>query len=109
MLCHSNTKDDCAEERNSVGGGTEKWMQTSGWRTDLTAGVPVGFRDTGNGHLKMNLQQSASGKRGGVKVDNRLHQNLAFKEKRSLRRSFSIKVQLQEQVLIVFLTNGEKT
>ncbi|GLD48820.1 pro-interleukin-16 [Lates japonicus] len=91
ILCHSKTNDDCAEEWNGgeVSDGCRTWGPT--WGTDLTAGDQTGCRDTENGHCRT-TQQLALEKRGGSKADNQLHHTTTLREnKRSIRRSFSIK------------------
>ncbi|XP_067453826.1 pro-interleukin-16 isoform X2 [Thunnus thynnus] len=90
ILCHSKTTDDCPgpEERHAgeVSEGRRTWGP--GWRTDLTAGNTTGYRDTENGQWK----QSAMEKRGGTEAANQLHHTTTHREnKKSIRRSFSIK------------------
>lgn len=66
------------------------------WRTDVTAGNQIGYRDTESGHSGT-IQQSALERRGGSKADIQLHHTTTLRgNKRSIRRSFSIKVRLQE-------------
>ncbi|XP_058485926.1 pro-interleukin-16 [Solea solea] len=95
ILCHSKTNDDCGEERNS-GAVADGWCRTQGssWRTEATtAAVHAGHRGAENGHCRRTAnQQPALERRGGSKTDDRLHHsNTGRENKRSLRRTFSIK------------------
>ncbi|XP_039980626.1 pro-interleukin-16 [Xiphias gladius] len=91
ILCHSKTNDDCVEERHAgeVSDGCRTWGPS--WRTDVTAGNQIGYRDTESGHSGT-IQQSALERRGGSKADIQLHHTTTLRgNKRSIRRSFSIK------------------
>ncbi|XP_044068029.1 pro-interleukin-16 isoform X2 [Siniperca chuatsi] len=91
ILCHSKTNDDCPEQRHAgeVSDRCRTWGP--GWRTDVTAGDQTQYRDTENRHWRTS-QQSAVDKRGGTEADNQLHHATTLREnKRSIRRSFSIK------------------
>uniref|UniRef100_UPI001ED7D40E pro-interleukin-16 n=1 Tax=Scatophagus argus TaxID=75038 RepID=UPI001ED7D40E len=91
ILCHSKTNDDYSEERNGGEGseGCRTWGP--GWKTNLAAGHPEQYRDTENRHWRT-TQQSALDKRGSIVADNEVHHNSMLREnKRSIRRSFSIK------------------
>ncbi|XP_074480620.1 pro-interleukin-16 isoform X1 [Sebastes fasciatus] len=91
ILCHSKTNDDCPEERHAgeVADGCRTWGP--GCRADGTAGDQTRYRDTENRHWRA-TQQSAQEKRGGTEADNQLHHTTTLREnKRSIRRSFSIK------------------
>ncbi|XP_040893196.1 pro-interleukin-16 [Toxotes jaculatrix] len=91
ILCHSKTTDDCVEERHAgeVSDGCRTWGPS--WRTDVAAGDHTGYRNTDNGHCRT-TQQSTLEKRGGSKADDQLHHTTTLREnKRSIRRSFSIK------------------
>ncbi|XP_062273658.1 pro-interleukin-16 [Scomber scombrus] len=90
ILCHSKTTDDCPspEERHAgeVSEGRRTWGP--GWKTDLTAGDRAGYRDAENRQWK----QSAMEKRGGTEAAKQPHHSTTLREnKKSLRRSFSIK------------------
>lgn len=94
ILCHSKTNDHCPEERHAgeVADGCRTWGP--GCRADGTAGDQTRYRDTENRHWRA-TQQSAQEKRGGTEADNQLHHTTTLREnKRSIRRSFSIKVWL---------------
>ncbi|XP_019935712.2 pro-interleukin-16 isoform X2 [Paralichthys olivaceus] len=89
ILCHSKTNDDSVEERNA--GEMADGCRTQGLRTDVTAGVQTGYRDTENGHCRM-TQHSDLERRGASKAEHPLHHTHTLREnKRSIRRSFSIK------------------
>ncbi|XP_070758841.1 pro-interleukin-16 [Enoplosus armatus] len=91
ILCHSKTNDDCPEERHAGEVSDVRRTCSPGWRTDATTGDRTQYRHTENGHWRT-IQQSASEKRGGTEADNQLHHTTTNKEnKRSIRRSFSIK------------------
>ncbi|XP_034437531.1 pro-interleukin-16 isoform X4 [Hippoglossus hippoglossus] len=91
ILCHSKTNDDGVEERNAGDMADGCRTQGSSWRTDVTAGVQTGYRDTENGHCRT-TQQSDLEKRGESKAEHQLHHTNTLREnKRSMRRSFSIK------------------
>ncbi|XP_029318440.1 pro-interleukin-16 [Cottoperca gobio] len=84
ILCRSKTNDDCPEERHAG-------EMSDGCRTDMTVEDHTQYRDTKNGHWRT-TQQSALQKRGGTKADNQLHHTTTHREnKRSIRRTFSIK------------------
>ncbi|XP_026149152.1 pro-interleukin-16 isoform X1 [Mastacembelus armatus] len=91
ILCHSKAKDDCLEERHA--GEVSHGCRTLGpsWMTDVTVQDQTGYRDTENGHWRM-TQHSALEKRGGSEADNQVQHTTSLREnKRSIRRSFSIK------------------
>lgn len=70
-----------------------------GWKTGVTAGDQTRCRDAENGQWRT-TQQSALEKRGGTEADSQVHHTNTLREnKRSIRRSFSIKVRLQEFAL----------
>lgn len=94
ILCHSKTSDDCpgTEDRHAGDGLDGGRVWGPGWRTDLTANDGKGYRDAENGHWRKS-QQTVTEKRGGDEAANQLHHANTLREnKRSLRRSFSIKV-----------------
>uniref|UniRef100_A0A3Q3K2E2 Pro-interleukin-16 n=1 Tax=Monopterus albus TaxID=43700 RepID=A0A3Q3K2E2_MONAL len=87
ILCHSKTSDDCLEERHDsdILGGCRTWGPS--WKPDVTPMEQSGHRDAENGHWRTALE-----KRGGSVADNQEHHTITFREnKRSIRRSFSIK------------------
>ncbi|KAK5874600.1 hypothetical protein PBY51_019535 [Eleginops maclovinus] len=83
ILCHSKTNDDCLEERHAgeVSHGCRTWGP--GGRTDRTIGDQTQYRDSEDGHWRTALEG-----RGGTEAD---HSVTLRENKRSLRRSFSIK------------------
>ncbi|XP_069029015.1 pro-interleukin-16 isoform X2 [Embiotoca jacksoni] len=90
ILCHSKTNDDCPEERH--GAEVSDGCRTAGpsWKTPAVAENQAAFRDTPTGAWRTS-QRSAEERRGGSEAD-RQHQTSTLREnKRSLRRSFSIK------------------
>lgn len=96
ILCHSKTNDDCPEERHAgkVSDGCRTWGP--GWTTDVTAGDQTRYRDTDSKHWRTS-QQSTLEKRGGSEADHPVHHTTTLREsKRSVRRSFSIKVRLHK-------------
>ncbi|XP_070826145.1 pro-interleukin-16 isoform X2 [Chaetodon trifascialis] len=91
ILCHSKTNDDYPEERHAgeVSDGSNTW--SPGWKTDVTVGDQTQYIDTENRHWRT-TQQSALEKRGGTEAHNQVHHTATLREnKRSVRRSFSIK------------------
>ncbi|KAG7220825.1 hypothetical protein INR49_031564 [Caranx melampygus] len=91
ILCHSKTNDDCVDERHAgeVSDGCRTWSPS--WGTDGAAGNQMGYRDSENGHHRT-TQQSALEKQGGSKANDQSHHTTTLREnKRSIRRSFSIK------------------
>ncbi|TMS13136.1 hypothetical protein E3U43_018211 [Larimichthys crocea] len=91
ILCHSKTNDDYPEEKHAgeVSDGCRTWGP--GWKTDVTAGDQTRYQDTENRHWRT-TQQSLLEKRGGTEADHQLHHGSTLREnKRSIRRSFSIK------------------
>ncbi|XP_070689069.1 pro-interleukin-16 [Pempheris klunzingeri] len=91
ILCHSKTNDDYPEERHTgeVSDGCRTWGP--GWKADVTAGDQTRYIDTENGQWRT-TQQSILEKRGGTEADNQVHHSNTLREnKRSIRRSFSIK------------------
>ncbi|XP_032392428.1 pro-interleukin-16 [Etheostoma spectabile] len=87
ILCHSKTNDDCSEARHAgeVSDGCRTWGP--GCRTDGPAVDQTRYKDTENGHWRT-TQHSALERRGGAEAD---HPNTLRENKRSIRRSFSIK------------------
>ncbi|XP_031156838.2 pro-interleukin-16 isoform X1 [Sander lucioperca] len=87
ILCHSKTNDDCPETRHAgeVSDGCRTWGP--GCRTDGPAGDQTRYKDTEHGHWRT-TQHSALERRGGAEAD---HPNTLRENKRSIRRSFSIK------------------
>ncbi|KAM9366653.1 pro-interleukin-16 [Symphorus nematophorus] len=91
ILCHSKTNDDYPEEKHAVEVSDKCRTWGPGWNTDATAGEHTQYRDTENRHWRT-TQQSALEKRGGTEADNQMHHSSTLREnKRSIRRSFSIK------------------
>ncbi|KAE8297660.1 Pro-interleukin-16 Interleukin-16 [Larimichthys crocea] len=91
ILCHSKTNDDYPEEKHAgeVSDGCKTWGP--GWKTDVTARDQTRYQDTENRHWRT-TQQSLLEKRGGTEADHQLHHGTTLREnKRSIRRSFSIK------------------
>ncbi|KAM8894734.1 pro-interleukin-16 isoform 2-T2 [Spinachia spinachia] len=89
ILCHSKTNDDCPEGRHARSDGCKRCGP--GCRALLTAGGQIHCRNTGNGHWRTS-DPSALGKRGDTESDNQLQHTSTLKEnKKSTRRSFSIK------------------
>lgn len=98
ILCHSKTTDDCPSPEDRHAGEVSEGHRTwgPGWRTDLTAGDRTGNRDAENGQWK----RSAMEQRGGTDAANQTHHTTTLREnKKSIRRSFSIKVRLQDFAL----------
>ncbi|KAM3876865.1 pro-interleukin-16 [Diretmus argenteus] len=95
ILCHSKTNDDCPSPEERPGGG-EGWEGGGGWGpgwgTDPAARDGKGYGDAENGHWRKNQQQPSGEKRGGTEGENQSHHASLLREnKRSIRRSFSIK------------------
>lgn len=96
ILCHSKTNDDGVEDRNAGEVADGCRVRGPSWRTLATAAVQTGCRDTESGHCRA-TRHSAPEKRGGSKAEIQLHHTATLREnKRGIRRSFSIKVRLQE-------------
>lgn len=94
ILCHSKTNDDCPDERH--GGTVSERCRTwgPGWKTDDTAGDQTHHRDTENRHWRK-TQQSSLERNENTDKDHLVHPTTTLREtKRSIRRSFSIKVRL---------------
>lgn len=94
ILCHSKTNDDYTEEKHAgqVSDGCGTWGPSC--ETDVSARDRPHHRDTENRHWRK-TQQSTLERNGGNNTDNLVHHTITHREnKRSLRRSFSIKVQL---------------
>ncbi|XP_038548193.1 pro-interleukin-16 isoform X3 [Micropterus salmoides] len=91
ILCHSKTNDDSPEDRHAgeVSDGCRAWR--SGWETDVTAGDQIQYRDAENTHWGTTRQTTVQ-KRGGIEADNHTRHTPTLREnKRSIRRTFSIK------------------
>ncbi|XP_026234770.1 pro-interleukin-16 isoform X2 [Anabas testudineus] len=88
ILCHSKTNDECLEERHAEerSDGCRTWSPT--WKTDATTRDQTGYRATENGQWKT-TQHSNLEKRGGSEANNQT--TILRENKRSVRRSFSIK------------------
>ncbi|XP_047435902.1 pro-interleukin-16 [Mugil cephalus] len=90
ILCHSKTNDDLPEEKHAgeFSDGCRTWG--SSWTSNRISGDHTGCKDAQNGQWKM-TQQSSTEKKGVSEAENQ-HQAATLREnKRSLRRSFSIK------------------
>ncbi|XP_060899104.1 pro-interleukin-16 isoform X1 [Labrus mixtus] len=84
ILCHSKTNDEYPEERHS--GEVSDECKTWGWRADVTVGDLTLCR------AAENKQQSTTQPSGLERAENQVHHTTTFREnKRSVRRSFSIK------------------
>lgn len=93
ILCHSKTNDDYPEERHA--GGVQDVCKSwgPGWRTDVATGAQTQCRETENRHWEA-AQQASPQKQEGIQTGNQPYRPTAVREnKRSLRRSFNIKVQ----------------
>ncbi|KAK2919601.1 hypothetical protein Q8A73_001805 [Channa argus] len=91
MLCHSKANDDNLEEKHAgeVSDGCRTWSQS--WKTDVSARDQTEYRGTENGHYRT-TQQSALDRRGVSETDHQVHHTTTPREnKRSIKRSFSIK------------------
>lgn len=98
ILCHSKTNDECLEERHTeeVSHGCRS---SSSWKTDATSRDQTGYSATENGHWRMTKHSNLE-KRGGSEVNNQ--STVLSENKRSIRRSFSIKVGLQTSSNLLF-------
>lgn len=92
ILCHSKSKDDSLEESQvgPVSDGCSTWGM--GWKPTQTH-----HRDTENTNLRKS-QQPTLDRNGGTDTNNLLSPTLST-NKRSIRRSFSIKVWQQHFAL----------
>nr|XP_040054514.1 pro-interleukin-16 isoform X5 [Gasterosteus aculeatus aculeatus] len=77
ILCHSKTNDDCPDGRRAVSDGCKRWGP--GCRALMTAGGQTHWRTS---------DQSALGRRGDTELQ---HTSTLRENKKSMRRSFSIK------------------
>ncbi|KAM7014944.1 pro-interleukin-16 [Tautogolabrus adspersus] len=89
ILCHSKTNDEYPEERHS--GEVSDECKTWGLRADVTVGDPTLYKATEN-KQRSTTQQSGLEKKERTDAENQVHHTATFREnKRSMRRSFSIK------------------
>ncbi|XP_008290963.1 pro-interleukin-16 [Stegastes partitus] len=90
ILCHSKTNDDCPEDRyaEEASDGCRTWSPS--WRTKMIAVDHTGYRETQNRQWRM-TQQSAVETREGSEADSQLQSTIVRGNKRSIRKSFSIK------------------
>lgn len=91
IFCHSTTSDDCSDESHagSVSDDFRAWIP--GWKAAVTSENQTSLRAADNTHWSK-PQPSAAGN-----THNLVHQVASLKEnKRSIRRSFSVKVRLQQ-------------
>lgn len=97
ILCHSKSKDDSLEESQAgpVSDGCSTWG--IGWKPDVTAGNQTHHRDTEKTNWRKS-QQPTLDRNGGTDTNNLLSPTLST-NKRSIRRSFSIKVWQQHFAL----------
>lgn len=89
IFCHSTTSDDCSDESHagSVSDDFRAWIP--GWKAGVTSGNQT-FLRTADNERWSNAQPST-----GQNTHNLVHQTTSLREnKRSLRRSFSVKVGL---------------
>uniref|UniRef100_UPI0037E81A77 pro-interleukin-16 n=1 Tax=Semicossyphus pulcher TaxID=241346 RepID=UPI0037E81A77 len=89
ILCHSKSNDEYPEERPA--GEMSDECSTWSCRADVTVGDQTLYGDTENRQWKT-TQHPGLEKKEGTEADNRAHHTTTLREnKRSMRRSFSIK------------------
>ncbi|CAN9506853.1 unnamed protein product [Ophioblennius macclurei] len=90
ILCHSKTNDDCLEETHAgeVSETSRTWG--SSWSSNHIAGDHAQYRDTQNGQWRTAMHSPVEG-RGGSDADNQQTTSSLRENKKSIRRSFSIK------------------
>ncbi|XP_035801293.2 pro-interleukin-16 isoform X3 [Amphiprion ocellaris] len=90
ILCHSKTNEDCPEDRHAeeASDGCRAWGPS--WRSKTISVDHIGYRDTQNGQWRM-TQQSSMERRGDSEADRQLQNTTVRENKRSIKKSFSIK------------------
>ncbi|XP_072237423.1 pro-interleukin-16 [Leuresthes tenuis] len=91
ILCHSKTDDDCSQDRHAGIVLDVCRPRSQSWRGEVTVKDHTEYGDTHNRQWRVTPQLSTQNG-GGSDTDTQYHTSTLRENKRSIRRSFSIKV-----------------